>query len=220
MNKDIRIIFCLPGSNFSRKFVESWTSLITYCINNSINFAVSHAEDAVVYYVRSKCLGGDVLRGENQKPYDGKVKYTHTMWIDSDIVFKPEQFQKLLNHDKDIVAGVYKTSDNVTYPVVIDWNENYFQKNGTFKFMTSDDLNKKKGLFEVSYTGFGFMLIKHGVFESIGYPWFRPLFHSIGNAKDFSSEDVSFCLLAKEKGFKIYVDPTVKVGHEKKVVLI
>jgi len=31
-------------------------------------------------------------------------------------------------------------------------------------------------------------------------------------------EDISFCLRAKEKGFKIYIDPLIKVGHEKKIV--
>jgi GT2 family glycosyltransferase len=31
-------------------------------------------------------------------------------------------------------------------------------------------------------------------------------------------EDVSFCLRAREKGFKVHVDPKVVVGHEKKVI--
>lgn len=215
-----RIIFCLPGSNFSNKFLESWTNLIIYCMRKGIQFAVSQATDSVVYYVRSKCLGGDVLRGEKQLPFNGKVPYTHTMWIDSDMVFAPEQFQKLLDHDLDIVAGAYKTADNKTFPIVKRWDEEYFKKHGTFQFMNEFDIKKSNKLMEVVYTGFGFMMIKYGVFEAVGYPWFRPVFHTIGQAKDFSSEDVSFCWIAREKGFKIFVDPTIRLGHEKKVTFV
>ena len=88
-----------------------------------------------------------------------------------------------------------------------------------FEFLTPEDIKDKKELIEVAYTGFGFICIKKGVFESMEYPWFKPTFKTIGNVVDFTMEDVSFCLNAKERGFKIYVDPTVIVGHEKKVVL-
>lgn len=65
----------------------------------------------------------------------------------------------------------------------------------------------------------GFILVKKGVFESMEYPWFKPIEKKIGNMVDFTMEDVAFCLTAREKGFEIYVDPTVRVGHEKKVIL-
>jgi GT2 family glycosyltransferase len=35
---------------------------------------------------------------------------------------------------------------------------------------------------------------------------------------DFTTEDVAFCLRAREKGYTVYVDPQVRVGHEKKIV--
>lgn len=63
------------------------------------------------------------------------------------------------------------------------------------------------------------MLIKKGVFESMDYPWFRPINQKIGKCVDFCMEDVAFCLRAKEKGFKVYIDPTIRVLHEKKVLL-
>jgi GT2 family glycosyltransferase len=53
----------------------------------------------------------------------------------------------------------------------------------------------------------------------MSYPWFEPRKHEIGGITDYSMEDVSFCLRAKEKGFKVCVDPKVIVGHEKQVVL-
>ena len=64
----------------------------------------------------------------------------------------------------------------------------------------------------------GFMLIKKGVFESMEYPWFKPIEKRIGQMVDFTMEDVGFCLTAKERRYKILIDPMVRVGHEKKVV--
>ena len=32
-------------------------------------------------------------------------------------------------------------------------------------------------------------------------------------------EDVAFCHMIKEKGFDIWIDPTIRVGHEKMMVL-
>jgi hypothetical protein len=48
---------------------------------------------------------------------------------------------------------------------------------------------------------------------------FRPIEKKIGDMVDFTMEDVAFCLQAREKGIKILVDPEVRVGHEKNVVL-
>ena len=69
------------------------------------------------------------------------------------------------------------------------------------------------------YNGMGFMLIKKGVFEKVKYPWFCQLKKQIGDLEDYCSEDVAFCHLAKEAGFKIYVDPEIIVGHEKMRIL-
>ena len=75
----------------------------------------------------------------------------------------------------------------------------------------------------VDYTGFGWTLIKKGVFEhdEMKYPWFAPkmqVFES-GEVQDMCGEDVSFCLDAKEAGFEIWCDPRVRVGHEKQRVI-
>lgn len=216
----MRIIFCLPGRSFSGKFLQSWTELHSACVHRGIDVLLSQRSNSNVYYVRAQCLGANVLRGKYQKPFDGAIKYDYVMWIDSDQVFKAEQFFKLLSHNKDIVGGLYLMEGGKQFAVVKDWDEEYFRQNSTFKFLEPPDLDKNKDLMEVSYTGFGFLLIKYGVFENITYPWFEPQIINFNNdVTDFASEDVSFCLKAKKAGFKIHIDPTVIVGHEKTQVL-
>jgi hypothetical protein len=118
------------------------------------------------------------------------------------------------------MGGLYYMEDGKQFPVVKEWDESYFKKYGTFKFLNKEDIQGCNTPFEVCYTGFGFLLIKRGVFECITYPWFEPQHYKIGNVVDFSSEDVSFCKKAQSEGFKIFVDPTVIVGHEKTRILI
>ena len=105
------------------------------------------------------------------------------------------------------------------FATVREWDEEFFKANGSFQFLTPADIASQQGLINVAYTGMGFMLIKRGVFEAIEYPWFKPIEKRIGHMVDFTMEDVAFCLRAREKGFKILIDPAVRVGHEKGVVL-
>jgi len=217
--ENVKIIFCLPGNSFSGKFLECWTELIAFCLRSNIHFGLSRKSSCNIYYVRNMCLAGDVQRGEKQKPFDGKADYTHLMWIDSDVLFNPNQFSQLLNRNVDIVSGLYLMEGGQAFAAVKDWDEEFFKQHGYFQFLTPKDLDGQKDLMEVSYAGFGFILIKRGVFESMTYPWFRPIFKKIGDAIDFTMEDVAFCLRAQEAGYKIYVDPLVKVGHEKTTIL-
>jgi hypothetical protein len=105
------------------------------------------------------------------------------------------------------------------FATVRDWNEEYFAKNGCFEFLGEAALQGKEAPIEVAYTGMGFMLVKRGVLEKLDYPWFKPVGKRIGDMVDFTMEDVGFCLRAKEQGLQVLIDPLVRVGHEKRVVL-
>ncbi|MBN2407740.1 MAG: hypothetical protein JXJ19_08585, partial [Elusimicrobia bacterium] len=219
MDNAKKILFCLPGSNFSGKFLDSWTQTAGYCFKNNISFGVSRRESCNIYYVRNMCLGADSRKGENQKPFNGEIDYDYLMWIDSDIFFTPQQFERLLSHDKDIVSGIYVMSDGRHYAAVKEWDEEYFGKHGHFQFLTGKEIKETNELVEVVYSGMGFMLVKKGVFESISFPWFMPICKKMGNILSFTTEDVAFCLRAREKGFRVWIDTKVRVGHEKKVIL-
>lgn len=218
-NRNLKVIFCLPGKSFSGKFLECWTNLVAYCLSNNIQPILSRRESCNIYYVRNMCLGADVSRGKNQKPFNGQTDYDYIMWIDSDIVFTPQQFQRLLNHNKEIVSGIYMMDDGKHFATCKEWDEEYFKKHTHFQFLSPKDIQGKEVLLKVVYTGMGFMLVKKDVFESMKYPWFMPIKKEIGDMVDFTMEDVAFCLKAKEMGFEIFVDPTVRVGHEKKIIL-
>tara|TARA_Y100000034_G_scaffold111533_1_gene144692 strand:- start:441 stop:1163 length:723 start_codon:yes stop_codon:yes gene_type:complete len=221
--QDLKLVFALPGDNFSGKFLTCWTELMVACIQQRVNFAFSNRQSPNVFFVRNMCLNGDTLRGPGQKPFKGEVEYDYIMWIDSDQVFTVDQFFNLLfmaqSKKLDIVSGVYMMSDGKHFATVIDWDTKYFAKHGTFQFLQPKDIKEKTDLIEVAYTGFGWMLVRKGVFESLKYPWFMPKAQKIGKAVDFASEDASWCQRVRKRGYKIYIDPRIRVGHEKRIVL-
>lgn len=220
-NTGKKIIFCLPGKQFSGDFLTCWTELLQHCFNKNHKIYLSQQYSSNVYFARALCVGANVNRGEIQHPFNGQIDYDFIMWIDSDIIFKPEQFDRLLNHDVDICSGLYFMEGGREFAAVEKWDTEFFLKNNCFEFLTPDILARKnpKGLMEVDYNGFGFMLIKKGVFENIKYPWFFDEMQKIGNCVDIPSEDVSFCKKAKKAGYKIYIDPSIVVGHQKTITL-
>ena len=127
-------------------------------------------------------------------------------------------------HEREIAAGWYSTEDGKTTSVAHWLDEDDFRSNGgVMNHEMVDGISKRKKPFTVDYTGFGWVLIKKGVFEhpEMKYPWFAPkmqVFES-GAVQDMCGEDVSFCLDAMDAGFDIWCDPRIRVGHEKTRVI-
>lgn len=161
---------------------------------------VSTAGGSNVSHVRERCVRP--LRPGSihpNKPFFGEVEYDFIMWIDSDIVFNPEDVQKLIDRDLDIVAGLYNASD------------------GNFACQLDETVKeiKKVQPVEVVWVGMGFMLMKCGVLENIDAPWFQSTLVD----GMFVTEDVYFCMMARKAGFKVFVDPEVTVRHLKEHLL-
>ena len=225
VREDIRgkkIVFCLPGRGCSYTFLKNFVQLCFDLVQAGASIQISQDYSSMVNFARCKCLGANVLRGPKQVPWDGKLEYDYQLWIDSDIVFNSESFWRVLSMDKDIACGWYVTEDGSTTSVAHWLEEDDFKSNGgVMNHETIDTITKRRKPFTVDYTGFGWTLIKKGVFESLEYPWFAPkmqVFDS-GEVQDMCGEDVSFCLDAKEKGYEIWCDPTIRVGHEKTRIL-
>ena len=152
--------------------------------------------------------------GTEQKDEEGKVI---TQVVGKNIIVDPEK-------ERQIVAGWYCTEDGRTTSIAHWLEEGDFRKNGgVMNHETLETMSKRKKPFTCDYTGFGWVLIKNGVFEhtEMKYPWFAPkmqVFES-GEVQDMCGEDVSFCLDAIEAGFDIWCDPLIRVGHEKTRVI-
>lgn len=221
-NKKFNI--CLPGRGVSYAFLKSFVQLCFDIVFNGGSLSIHQDYSSMVNFARCKCLGANVLRGPDQKPWDGQVPYDYQLWIDSDIVFNTESFCRVLAMDKDIACGWYLTEDGHTSSCAHWLDGDAFKSNGgVMNHETGETLSKRRKPFTVDYTGFGWVLIKNGVFEhpEMKYPWFAPKEQNFNNGEvvDMCGEDVSFCLDAIKAGFEIWVDPLCRVGHEKMRVI-
>jgi hypothetical protein len=179
-----------------------------------------------VTFSRMKTLGLDVLKGANQSPFDGKLDYDVWLTIDSDIMFTPEQVIELVDNTEKypVVSGLYRMEDLTHYACVKEWNVDYFKKMGSFQFAQIDDFEKAPKFVPVAYNGMGFFACRKGVIEKLKYPYFSyPLIEIEAEdgtiIRDTCSEDVAFCKNITDAGFEVIVNTTLRVGHEKTLVI-
>jgi hypothetical protein len=207
------VIFALPGNDFSKEFFQNWIQFMFFLKENRIDYMISIEGGSNVSVVREKCLGlkdDDVVSTDHFDPFYSQVKYDHIMWIDSDIYFSGKDFLQLMSRKVDIVSGLYKKNSAVYAMTKVE-----AVQGGDLMCMTPEEATGTD-LIEAAGVGMGFCLIKRGVFEKMPRPWFLTSVLEINGHPKLVSEDVYFCLKAREAGFKVWIDPTVKVGHIKR----
>lgn len=139
---------------------------------------------------------------------DNKENPSDLLFIDSDIVFEPEDVATMERdlENYDIVTGQYVIK-------AWDWSLGIFEKvNGNYEFSKG-----KEGIFEIEACGGGFLGISKRVIASEKLE--KEPFRFIREGDVTHGEDVSFCERAKEAGFKIFCDSSIKVGHMKTEVV-
>jgi len=125
----------------------------------------------------------------------------YLLFLDSDMTFPSDLIQRLLDHKKDVVCGLYYSRGYPHDPMTMRlWNKDEYYRSPP-----------KGGLMEVDATGGGCMLINMKVIDKIDFPWFDFSAY-MGTRKSFS-EDVWFCRKLKAAGYKIYVDTDLECGH-------
>ncbi len=229
------IIFCLPGDYYSGTFLTNMVGLSGVLNFHGVNTSIAQTSGSCIHRLREGCGGGHDANGLYQTPFETQeADYDYIMWIDSDVVFNRDNFERLLEADKDIISGWYMDKDEEpAFGFLKKEEDKYgrkvspmplYDKNNVYSFYKDFEVRDKKELYKVDWIGMGWMLIKRGVMEKVKYPWFAPKTVRVGKpGKDILytslSEDISFQLNLKEAGFDIWLDPLIRVGHEKIRVL-
>jgi len=225
------VVIALPGREYSGNFLVAWTRAITGLFQLNYQVVVLNRFSSFVSFSRMQTLGLSVLRGAHQEPFDGKLKYDVWVTIDSDVIFTTEQLIELIENTDvhPVVSGLYMMADLQHFPCIAEWDEVYFAKHGTFKFMTPKDIEAYKTtvgqkFMPVVYNGMGFFACRRGVIEKMHYPYFWAELQEIRSPdgillRDMCSEDVAFCKGLHKAGFTVYVNTDIRVGHEKMLVI-
>ena len=221
-----KVVLALPGRTFSGKFMINLLNTTMTLKDKGYDVVVTNEYSSYVTFARMKTLCLDVLKGVDQQPFGGKLDYDVWLTIDSDIVFKPEQVLEIIKDTEThpVVSGMYRMEDLKHFAMVREWDIDYFKQYGTFKFETEESIKNQPKYMPVAYNGMGFFACRKGVIEKLKYPYFSyPLIEIEGKdgvkIRDTCSEDVAFCKNLTDAGMEIIVNTTLRVGHEKTLVI-
>lgn len=172
------------------EFMKSLIRLTQKLSADGIDYTVAIESGTLVYMARDRLAG----RAVNHH-------FTHVLWLDSDMVFEPELLEDLQFCGKDFVTGI---AHGRRKPFVsclfknIDLNH--------LELWKLEDYPAEA--FEVAGCGMACCLMTTEVIKQV----------MIANGTAFTplpqyGEDISFCKRAAALGFKIYAEPTVRLGH-------
>lgn len=134
---------------------------------------------------------------------------SHLLFIDDDMVFPEYTLDTLLEANKEIV-GVNSHSRILPLSSTVgqlDENGNYKEPDKHSDW----EMKMPTELFEAFFVGTGVMLIDMKVFTKIDKPWFK--FEANDNGMITLGEDAWFCKKCRERGIKVWCEPTLTIGH-------
>lgn len=209
----INLIIATPGHSVQSGYLKSLLATISKLAEEKITWGYSCEFSSHVAVAREMTLNGNgEMNFLQSQPFNGQFTYDKILWIDSDITFTPEDVLKAYRSEYDIVSGAYLLSNGE----VMAFTETFGSP------LRHPDVVKMEEPIPIKGAGMGFMAVKSGVFESMERPWFKTVeaSHVMEEGSDpisiqITGEDLSFCTRAIDLGFEIWLDPTIKLIHNK-----
>jgi hypothetical protein len=221
------------GGLLNQGYVEAIVVLTTYAPAEGFDVTlIMNGNDSLITRSRNKLVS----------VFLDNPRFTHLMFIDADIVFRPEDVKRMLDFDEDVAAGMYPVKG-------IDWaqvkkqlapgvSEAGLQAAG-LNFVglpyPAKEGEERDGFVTAAYAGTGFMLIKRAVFGKMiaSYPetkymvaqTFPRAAHNSGNQYAlfdccidpmtgiYLSEDFAFCQRWRKLGGQIWLDTKSQLTH-------
>jgi hypothetical protein len=213
-------VFMIPGNNFSQEFLTSLIQTVSYMYEKEYSFLFLFGYSPIIQSIRNGLMSNFTENGKienNRIPvniFNNELECKKIIFIDSDIVWTKEDLKKIIESDKDFLVGTYVLTDRVNSSV---------REIDSEVFMTVNELKDKKEIFEVHSSGLGFMSCSFNAIKNIKYPWFdveeKILIFKNNEYQKTIGEDIYFFSKVKDAGYKIFADPSIKVGHIKTNIL-
>ena len=186
----MKLMVAVPTTDFVHvEFMKSLVDLTGRLIRDSVEADVKIVSGTLVYIARNRLA---------QAALDGG--YTHVLWLDSDMVFKPDIVEDLAFCDKDMVCGAFVMRRPQFSPCVYT----SISENGEIEKVKEFGTQP----FKVAGCGFAAVLTKTELLEKV-YDRFSTFFRPMPHL----GEDLAFCWRAGQVGAEIWCEPTVRPGH-------
>ncbi len=128
--------------------------------------------------------------------------YDYLFTVDSDVILPPDSLQKLVNHNKKVICGLYYSrfkinNQMMTLPVL--WKP----EGERVKFFLPSEVEGNK-LIKIRATGSGCMLIHKKVLSQFQFRWEKDI---------LAFDDVFFCEDLYKNNVDLYCDTSIKCFH-------
>lgn len=133
--------------------------------------------------------------------------YDYLFSIDSDIVVPKDALVKMVGANKDIISGLY--IQRIPGMHLLEIYEDRPDGNGFQNIPFAKTQNA--GVMQISGCGMGCTLINSNVIRAMSYPHF--VYKSAISHADTMSEDVYFCMKARQMGFTVWADTDIHCEH-------
>jgi hypothetical protein len=171
-------------------------------------YEVRRADDADSFDIRCNRLASSALS-------DG---FLETMWIGPDIVFDPDDVERLRAHQLPIACGVYPRPDRQTLDC-------HFMES-----TKSVTLGQSGGLTEILHAGLRFLLVHRKVYTDLVsqnglpvcdqasafafFPFFQPLVSPLDDGYRWLDSEFAFSEFARRCGYRIYADTSIRLYRQ------
>ena len=221
------------GGLVAQGYMESIIQLMVYASQNNFDVTLAmNGHDSLITRSRNTLVS----------TFLDMPQATHLMFIDADIVFKPEAVHRLLQRNTDVCAGMYPIK-NIDWPLVKQRttptsNEKEMAECG-LNFVglpcTGAEREEDNGFVTGTYAGTGFMLISRSAILKLvaahpelkyeaAHMFPRPkhqspnqyaLFECMIEPKTniYLSEDFAFCRRWRDLGGKLWLDTNSRLSH-------
>ena len=185
----IRLLIAVPTTDYVHAdFVKSLAKLQSELGRRHVAYDVEIQSGTLVYFARNRLANKAI-----------NEKYTHVLWLDSDMVFSEQIVEDLMDVGKDMVCGAFVSRRPPYGPCIYT----SIEKNNIRQV-------KDWGLkpFRVDGCGFATVLTSVDLLQAV-----TQKFGTCFQPTDYYGEDLAFCWRVKQLGYEIWCEPTVRVGH-------
>ena len=209
------VVIATPGRAMEAEYVKALVETLEWLTARGMTYKYVSKYSSFVGSAREKtATNTDSHDWETTEIGGGEFTYEWLLWIDSDCVWEPACLERLMSWNYDVVSACVPVNRGGALTAMR-------LVNLAPKQMTWADLALDIDPVEVDGVGFGFILFKYGVFESVKRPWFgirKARIDGVEFPVDYG-EDYSFCMGLKDAGYSIWLDPGARVQHMKASLL-
>lgn len=167
-----------------QQYALSLGTMIGFSRKLPVKLALTRATSSIVANTRNHMVDAAMVLGADK-----------LLMIDSDIIFPHDLLERLIAHDRPIVAVPYRRR-SAPHDILAN----------------PEEAGDQVGLRPMLTMALGCSLISTSVFRDLGRPWWH-FGDPYGRPEGVIGEDMTFCSRARDAGYRIMADCDINLGH-------